>query len=346
MKTFSLAKVATFCWVLLSLTGLNAQDIHFSQFGNSPLNLNPGLTGVYACDMRFAGSYRNQWRSVPVPYSTFAVSAENKFYHKKGRYDRYFAAGLMINHDQQGTLKLTSLQIGIPVSYTAPISKNNFLTFGVTPMFGQRSFKTDKLTFDAQWVDCIYDPSADSHESQLFASTNLKYFDISGGLNFHTQSSSKRTKGDIGFGMFHINRPSHNFWTTTQDVKLASKLTGYGMGTVQLAKKADLVANLLFQKQGTYKEIVVGLAGRFHLNQNPYNHLALQLGLGYRQRYTDALIPSVELHWRTWLLGLSYDINLSDFDKATTSRGGPELSLQYRICRVKPLPIFKTCPLI
>ena len=44
--------------------GLNAQDIHFSQFYMSPLNLNPALTGVMNCNTRFVGNYRNQWASV------------------------------------------------------------------------------------------------------------------------------------------------------------------------------------------------------------------------------------------------------------------------------------------
>jgi Type IX secretion system membrane protein PorP/SprF len=77
---------------VFSAFAMRGQDIHFSQYGNSPINLSPGLTGVFGCDMRFAANYRNQWRSVRVPYSTFAGSVENKFYHKKGQYDRYFTA--------------------------------------------------------------------------------------------------------------------------------------------------------------------------------------------------------------------------------------------------------------
>jgi len=53
--------------LLLSALGLTAQDIHFSQYGNSPLNLNPGLAGVFGGDLRFVGNYRKQWLTVPVP---------------------------------------------------------------------------------------------------------------------------------------------------------------------------------------------------------------------------------------------------------------------------------------
>ena len=52
---------------VLFVLALSAQDIHFSQFGNSPINLNPGLTGAFGGDMRFVANYRNQWRVDPTP---------------------------------------------------------------------------------------------------------------------------------------------------------------------------------------------------------------------------------------------------------------------------------------
>ncbi|MEM6697047.1 MAG: type IX secretion system membrane protein PorP/SprF, partial [Bacteroidota bacterium] len=55
--------------VSLSLSRVSAQDIHFSQIGYSPLNLNPALTGIFEGDMRFTGNYRQQWNPV-VNYQT------------------------------------------------------------------------------------------------------------------------------------------------------------------------------------------------------------------------------------------------------------------------------------
>ncbi|MCK6693073.1 MAG: type IX secretion system membrane protein PorP/SprF, partial [Thermoanaerobaculia bacterium] len=102
----------------LPAISLSGQDIHFSQVGNSPLNLSPGLNGVFGGDMRFIANYRNQWRSVRVPYNTFSGTIENKFYYNREKYDRYFTGSLLFNYDRQGSLKLTSLQIGIPIGIT------------------------------------------------------------------------------------------------------------------------------------------------------------------------------------------------------------------------------------
>lgn len=338
-RLFLLLACATF-------SSLSAQDIHWSQFGNSPLNLSPGQTGVFGGDMRFAANYRNQWRSVPVPYLTFSGSVENKFYHQKGKYDRFFTGSLLLNYDRQGSLRLTSLQIGIPISYTAPLGKQNFLTFGVTPAFGQRAFGTNKLTFDEQWDGCFYNGGIPTSETILLDNTNLIYFDFSGGINFRTQSATKRSKLDLGGGLHHINRPNHEFWSQATDYRLASKMTFYALGQLQIAQRVDLVGHGLYQEQGTYREFVSGIGGRFHLNQKPYQELALQFGLDFRHRYTDAFIPHVEVHYRTWQLGFSYDINSSDFRQATNNRGGPEVSLIYRLYKVKPLPNFKSCQII
>lgn len=336
--------------LLFSVFAATAQDIHFSQFANSPLNLSPGLAGVFGGDMRFVGNYRSQWRSVPVPYTTFSGSVENKIYWTKGKYDRYFTGSLILNYDKQGSIELTSLQIGIPISVTLPLQKNTFLTAGVTPAFGQRAFETNRLTFDAQWVDCIFDPSADAREDQLFQSNSLKYFDLSAGVNLRFQSEGRRNRLDVGGGLHHINRPNHDFWssdlTDPGNVRLYSKMSLYATGLLQLSSTFDLVGQGLYQRQGGYRELVYGGGIRMHLNQQPYRELALQVGADYRHRYQDALIPHLEVLWRTWTLGFTYDFNMSQADRLTSGRGGPEVALIYRLYKVKPLQIFKTCPII
>ena len=72
---------------LLVSLNINAQDIHFSQFYASPLNLNPAMTGVMNCTDRLTLSYRNQWASVlkSNAFNTFTASYDRK--NTVGRYD-------------------------------------------------------------------------------------------------------------------------------------------------------------------------------------------------------------------------------------------------------------------
>ncbi len=349
----NLFRLRFFCMLVLasSVAAVQAQDIHFSQFGNSTLNLNPGLAGVFGGDVRYIGNYRSQWRSVPVPYVTYSGSLENKVYWAKGKYDRFLTGSLLINYDRQGSLNLTSMSVGLPVSVTLPVFRNVFFTLGANPTFGQRAFSTNKLTFDAQWQDCIYDPLSTTRETQLFQSDNLKYFDFSAGGNFRIQSPDKRSRLDVGIAVHHINRPNHDFWssalTSPGNVRLNQKLALHGHGLWQLSGNFDLMAQGMYLKQGGYREIVYGGGLRFHLNRQPYKELAMQLGVDYRQRYQDALVPHLEVSYRTWQLGFSYDMNfLSGVELVSNGRGGPELSLIYRIYRVKPIPKFKSCQMI
>ena len=57
----------------------NAQDIHFSQYNETPSLLNPALTGTQYV-IAASAIYKDQWRSVTVPYKTFGASYEMKFH--------------------------------------------------------------------------------------------------------------------------------------------------------------------------------------------------------------------------------------------------------------------------
>lgn len=335
---------------MLAGSRLYAQDIHFSQYGNSPLNLNPALAGVFGGDMRFVGNFRQQWRTIPVPYTTFSGSVENKMYWDAGRYDRFLTGSLLVNYDRQGDLNLTSLQIGIPISVVVPVGETHFFSIGATPMFGQRSFNTSRgVTFDEQYVGRMFDPNAVITEN--LSTSSLKYFDLSAGANFRIQASQKRTRLDIGGAMHHINRPAHDFWASSvtgkDDVRLYNKLSLYGLGLFEVNERFDLLAQGLFQQQGKSKENVFGIGVRMHLNPQPYRELSLQIGVDYRQRFNNAIVPRLDVFYRTWALGFTFDWDALSRagELVSRRRGGPELSLIHRLYRVKPIK-YKSCTII
>ncbi|MBM3440730.1 MAG: type IX secretion system membrane protein PorP/SprF, partial [Bacteroidetes bacterium] len=60
--------------LILVCTNAAAQDLHFSQFMNSPLTTNPANAGfIPEADYRIGANYRQQWTSIPVPYKTISV---------------------------------------------------------------------------------------------------------------------------------------------------------------------------------------------------------------------------------------------------------------------------------
>lgn len=327
-----------------------AQDIHFSQFANSPLNLNPGLTGVFGGDLRAVANYRNQWRTVPVPYLTFSGSVENKFYYRRDSFDRYLTGGFLFSYDRQGSLDLRSVRLGIPISWTIPLTRdrNNFLTLAIAPLVGQRSFGVKNARVDAQWDGAQFQPGMSLNEPYLLNNNSITYFDLSAGANYRIQASNARTRFDFGVGWQHINRPEHDFWSgdlnRPGNLRLASRYSFYGVGLYELNPRIDLVGQALYQRQGGYQELVYGAGARVLFNlDKPYHEWGIQGGFDFRHRYRDAIIPHVEFIWRTWVLGVTYDMNAwKDVRYLTNWRGGLELAISYRLYKLK-MPAYKSC---
>jgi type IX secretion system PorP/SprF family membrane protein len=126
----------------LTLTTLQGQDIHFSQFYMSPMTLNPALTGVMNCNTRFVGNYRNQWASVlgRNAYNTFSVSYDQKT--PVGRYD-YFGFGANIWTDVAGSLDFQTLTLKLSGSYSRRVGgdrrKSHYIVLGAEGGLAQRS---------------------------------------------------------------------------------------------------------------------------------------------------------------------------------------------------------------
>ena len=55
---------------------IKAQDVQFSQAINNPQYINPAKTGIGEDLNSLSISYKDQWRSIPVPYTTLFASYE------------------------------------------------------------------------------------------------------------------------------------------------------------------------------------------------------------------------------------------------------------------------------
>lgn len=318
---------------------ISAQDIHFSQFYNAPLNLNPALAGLSPGDQRFGANYRQQWASVPVPYTTFSGTFDQKFYFP-WLGNGFVGGGLIFNYDQAGDAKLSWAQLGLNASYTQQITDEQFLSGGFQLLGGQRAFDPQLLRFDDQYNGDIFDETIPSTES--FLKTSVSYFDLGAGINWYFQDEDSRSRIYVGLGFYHLNRPNISF-LGDKGVQLPLNGRTYAMATVQLEEKLDLVFNGLWHYQGAYQEGIFGTSARYHLSQDRGKELALQVGISYRM--SDALITHFEVFYQDWHFGLSYDINTSAFSAASNRNGGPELSIRYVITKVKPPDTFKACPI-
>src|SRR5436190_11564884 len=71
--------------ISISPIGAMAQDLHFSQWFNSPLTTNPANTGfIPDADYRLGANYRNQWSSImTIPYKTYSIFGDAQLFRDR-----------------------------------------------------------------------------------------------------------------------------------------------------------------------------------------------------------------------------------------------------------------------
>ena len=345
-------------WLVLILTigilPMKAQDLHFSQFWNVPLELNPALAGLSSADMRFFGGYKSQWASVPVGYTTFSGAFDRKWQRLTDE-NQQFGYGFLLHHDQAGDSQWSLFNASGMLSYTKRMATGVYASVGGQLGFGQRSFETQDLQFDNQYNGEFFDPRESNGEN--FTNTKKLFLDTHVGFNIRLQKDQlkakqrvtdfdermdNRTKLDIGISFHHLNTPNQSFFDdSTLDIPIRYDI--YGLGVLKVSNKFDILGNGLVRLQAEFKEILLGAALRIYLNHKRTKELSIDIGANIR--LGDAAIPYIGMSFRNqWQAGFVYDINTSPFRTATNNNGGPELTLVYLFNNPKK-PFGKICPL-
>ncbi|HEY0612331.1 MAG TPA: PorP/SprF family type IX secretion system membrane protein [Chitinophaga sp.] len=303
-----------------------AQDIHLSQFYETPILRNPALIGIFNGDVRVQAVYRNQWNSVTVPYQTGALSGEMKF--PVGMSNNFVTAGLQLTYDRAGTSRLTSVQVLPAINFHKSLSadKSSFLSLGVTGGMVQRQFNPANLTFNNQYTNGRFDPSAPSGENGL-ALRGYTYLDAGIGLSYNSVIGED-VNYFLGAAVYHFNRPKVSFYKDAS-VELDMKFTINAGITVPLSEKVKVIGQYNELHQGTYSEFIGGaLIGYGLLEQGLESDRGIYGGLFLR--WNDAIVPTIKLDMGTWEMGASYDANISKLRTASQTFGGFEISLVFK----------------
>ena len=306
------------------------------------MTLNPALTGVFEGDHRIMANYRSQWNNVPVGWSTLNAVFDTKILRSESG-NSFFGIGGILNYDETGDSQMGTLNLSLDGSFTHQLTKSHWLTAGFQIGGTQRSFKTQDLRFDSQYTGDQYDPNVSTGED--FTNRSVFWADFGVGGNWHYQRQGSRTRFNAGLAGHHLNTPSKSFWNEP-DVNLAVRTTWYGMASLEASQLFDVILNAQGSYQSPYTVHIIGFGGRLHLSHRATKELAVALGMNYRFNgdgfsVGDAIYPFMEVDYQNWRVGLSYDINTSQFTDASAGNGGPELSLRYIF---KPVPLMPYCP--
>ena len=76
--------------------GARSQDMHYSQYNEAPLLLNPALTGFFDGNHRFILNYKNQWKNLGAAYNNYDFSYDISF-NKGNNTTGFLALGIILN---------------------------------------------------------------------------------------------------------------------------------------------------------------------------------------------------------------------------------------------------------
>ena len=110
---------------------MNGQDLHFSQFMNSPLTTNPANTGfIPGGDYRIGINYRNQWSSImTIPYKTMSAFGDAQLMQNQEN-TGWLGVGGVILRDVAGSGNLTSTKIYGSIAYHQMINAGSLVSAG------------------------------------------------------------------------------------------------------------------------------------------------------------------------------------------------------------------------
>jgi type IX secretion system PorP/SprF family membrane protein len=318
---------------------LAAQDVHFSQIEFTPLAINPALAGANST-MQGVVSYRSQWNSVAQPFQTSAGSFDVLLNRDAKKRKGNFGLGIFFFNDQAGAPKITTNVVNLNLSYHLIVKKYSTFGLGIYTGFGQRAIAG---TADGKWATqfdgTVYNAGLASGEP--INSPNYSFVDAGAGFlytyantnGYMTQNKSRKL--NVGFAVFHLNRPNNSFVSDNGLERLNMRFSTFINGELGLENSnSGLVPGVYYQNQGNANELLLGTYYKYVFKSGAIytgksKPVAVAIGLFTRVR--DAVIPRVLIDWDKYSLGFSYDINTSGLSSISASRGGFELFLRYNV---------------
>jgi len=304
--------------LFLSMGGLQAQDVTFSQFYAAPLHLNPAFAGV-TLGPRISLNYRDQWPSWPSAYRTFAATYEQPLE------DLNSGLGIILLADDAGDGIYKTITASGVYSYQLKIRENLRVKIGVQAGIIQNRLDWDRLVFVDQLdpLNGVGGPDGTPIISDEQQPENLNKTSV----DFSTGVLIYGGQFYGGISLKHLNRPDDRFLMVNDNlgVGLPARFSVHA-GTQFYINRGNnrsapsfISPNILFEQQ----------AGFGQLNAGAYAGYGQVFGgLWYRHTFEnpDAVIGLIGMRYGVLRIGYSFDLTLSDLSLTNTG-GTHEVSI-------------------
>lgn len=298
-----------------------AQDIHFSQFFETPILRNPSLAGIFTGDVRVQAVYRDQWNSVTNAYRTGSLNAEYKMHI--GKSDDYVTTALQLLYDRAGSVGWVSTHILPTINYHKSLSnqQNRYLSLGFMGGLVQRHFDRTKMTTNSQ-----YDGQGDGEN---FPTPQYSYFDGAVGMSFNNQLNSNPDNNMfVGLAYHHFNHPKNSFYRD-QNIEVEPKWVLSSGFRFSVTPESYVTIQADYTRQGGFNEALAGALYGLKLAFDDNDKPLYTIQGGAFLRWNDAFIPVLKLDYHPFSLSISYDANISKLKTSSYGRGGFEIGVSY-----------------
>jgi type IX secretion system PorP/SprF family membrane protein len=306
-------------------------DPHFSQYYIHPMILNPALTGAIEGDYRLTAVYRNQYSNL---FTTTGLSAETVT-------DKHANFGFNILNEATGDKSYNYTNAYVSMAYTGlrfGPNADHYIVLAMQYGFINRRFDVSRLQFGDQWLSGVgYDATVQSGES--FVKPSMWSFDAGAGFEYFDAVPDKKVSLFGGLAAFHITRPDNPFLNTNTYQRLPVRYNAQ-LGTRIIASDLlTIVPSVVYMKEGDAQETMAGTYMQIYASETT------DLMLGAYWRVGDAVAPFAGVYYNGLTFGISYDVNVSQAEAATTKNRSFEVSITYvGIRKNKSKPTNFYCP--
>lgn len=300
--------------------------MHFSQYYNAPLLLNPANTALMPeADFQLGASHRTQWAALPAPFTTTSVYGNFQAFRNANQ-TNWMGLGFAFFNDNVGDGKLNLFRSEVFMAYHIEIGQSSMISAGAAASYNSRSVNFSKFSFPLQWDGFTFDRSLPSQEGKGLEKS--AYNSVSAGLNyalFPTEAFYLK----IGWSTANLNKPTETFFKggqNTLDFRHSANLD-------LLIKTADNVIinpSAYYSTQSGAREILYGTLLLFNLAKPREQLAANQFIIGAFHRLGDAVVGVAGIQRNGLRLMASYDYTISTLPvNAGKGTGAFELSLRY-----------------
>lgn len=318
--------------LLFAFAQLAAQDMHYTQFFNAPLSLNPALTGLTRGDYRVGAAYRGQWFGLAktnasnAPYSIPSVFFDLPIHVNE---DAIGLGAMFLSEHWSGNMP-GSYTGCFSVSYIKSLGKkgNHQLSGGVQVGFTYKTVIQEQLKITSQFSGNNFYELANTQSD--FPALNFGLVNLNAGLLWFGKIN-RRISLYAGGSVYNVVQPQQQFllkktqqWYWRWNVQTGVDIT--------LGSRAHLLPCVMFIQHDNISQIMPGASVAFDVTPVATVSLGTLVRLNElttKSAQVDATALYASFDYKGFKMGLSYDFTVAKSLKAANGLGAVEATMIY-----------------